>query len=133
MVLKKQVSEQKKRKLNLLVSDSIYILIGIISAGFGLKGFLLPNSFIDGGVMGISLLIFETTNISLSILIVISNLPFLTLGFSQIGKQFVIKSIIAIIGLALAIHFIPYPLIASDKLLIAVLEDFFRNRNRHDY
>lgn len=75
--------------------------------------------------MGISLLISETTNTSLSILIVVINLPFLILGFSQIGKQFVIKSIIAIIGLALIIHFIPFPLITSDKLLIAVFGGFF--------
>jgi len=86
---------------------------------------LLPNEFIDGGAMGISLLISETTNMSLSILIVAVNLPFLILGYSQIGKQFTIKSIIAIIVLALVVHFIPYPLITSDKLLIAVFGGFF--------
>ena len=114
-----------KIKISHFVRDLIFIFIGIVSAGFGLKGFLLPNSFIDGGVMGISLLISEITNISLSILIVIINLPFLILGLSQIGKQFVIKSIIAIVGLALIVHFIPYPLITSDKLLIAVFGGFF--------
>lgn len=102
------------------IRDTVFILIGIVSAGFGLKGFLLPNSFIDGGAMGISLLISETTNFSLAILIIIINLPFLILGFSQIGKGFALKSILAIIGLALIVHFIPYPLITSDKLLIAV-------------
>ena len=107
------------------VRDSIFVLIGIISAGFGLKGFLLPNSFIDGGAMGISLLISETTYISLSILIVAVNFPFVILGFSQIGKQFAFKSIVAIIGLALIVHFVPYPLITSDKLLIAVFGGFF--------
>jgi len=105
--------------------DTIFVLIGIVSAGFGLKGFLLPNSFIDGGAMGISLLISETTNVSLSILIVVVNFPFIILGFSQIGKQFSFKSILAIIGLALIVHFIPYPLITSDKLLIAVFGGFF--------
>ena len=99
--------------------------MGIVSAGFGLKGFLLPNSFIDGGAMGISLLISETSGISLSILIVAVNIPFLILGYSQIGKQFAIKSIAAIIGLALVVHFVPYPLITSDKLLIAVFGGFF--------
>jgi uncharacterized membrane-anchored protein YitT (DUF2179 family) len=108
-----------------IVKETIFILIGIISAGFGLKGFLLPNSFIDGGAMGISLLISETNNISLSILIVAINLPFLILGYSQIGKQFALKSIIAIIGLAIVVHFIPYPLITTDKLLIAVFGGFF--------
>lgn len=108
-----------------IAKDSIFILIGIVSAGFGLKGFLLPNLFIDGGAMGISLLISETTNVSLSILIVAINLPFLLFGYSQIGKQFTLKSIIAIIGLAVVVHFISYPLITSDKLLIAVFGGFF--------
>ena len=114
-------------KLNIahIAKDFILILIGIVSAGFGLKGFLLPNLFIDGGAMGISLLISETTNVSLSILIVAINLPFLLLGYSQIGKQFALKSIIAIIGLAVVVHFISYPLITSDKLLIAVFGGFF--------
>ncbi len=108
-----------------LIRDSVFILIGIASAGFGLNGFLLPNSFIDGGVTGISLLTTEMTGIPLSILIVIINLPFLFLGFSQIGKGFALKSIIAIIGLALVIQFVQYPIITSDKLLIAVFGGFF--------
>jgi uncharacterized membrane-anchored protein YitT (DUF2179 family) len=120
-------SEDKILKCNItrITKDIIFILIGIVSAGFGLKGFLLPNSFIDGGAMGISLLVSETTSVSLSILIVAVNLPFLILGYSQIGKQFALKSIIAIIGLAIVVHFIPYPLITSDKLLIAVFGGFF--------
>ena len=107
------------------ISEVFFILIGVVSAGFGLKGFLLPNSFIDGGAMGISLLISETTGFSLSILIVVVNLPFIILGYSNIGKQFAIKSILAIVALALSVHFIPYPLITSDKLLIAVFGGFF--------
>ncbi len=75
--------------------------------------------------MGISLLISEVTVIPLSVLIVAVNLPFLILGFSQIGKQFTFKSILAIIVLAIVVQFIPYPLITSDKLLIAVFGGFF--------
>ncbi|MBN2237461.1 MAG: YitT family protein [Bacteroidales bacterium] len=105
--------------------DGIWILIGIAAAGFGLKGFLLPNSFIDGGVMGISLLTKEVSGFSLPILIVLINLPFLYLGLKQMGKNFAFKSVIAIILLALAIQFIPYPVVTSDKLLIAVFGGFF--------
>ena len=108
-----------------IVRDTIFILIGIALAGFGLKGFLLPNSFIDGGVTGISLLTTEITGVPLSILIVVINLPFLMLGFSQVGKEFALKSIISIIGLALVVHFIPYPVITTDKLLIAFFGGFF--------
>lgn len=114
-----------KISLSHLITDSVLIFIGILSAGFGLKGFLLPNSFIDGGAMGISLLISEISLLSLSMLIVAVNFPFILLGYYQIGHQFAIKSILAIIGLALVVHFIPYPIITSDKLLIAVFGGFF--------
>ncbi len=108
-----------------LVKDSLLIITGILSAGFGLEAFLLPNSFIDGGVTGISLLTTELTKYPLPILIIIINIPFVVLGFTQVGKTFAIKSIIAIIGLALAITFIHYPVITSDKLLVAVFGGFF--------
>jgi uncharacterized membrane-anchored protein YitT (DUF2179 family) len=114
-----------KISLSHLLTDSVFIFIGILSAGFGLKGFLLPNSFIDGGAMGISLLISEISLLSLSMLIVAVNFPFILLGYYQIGRQFAIKSILAIVGLALVVHFIPYPIITSDKLLIAVFGGFF--------
>ena len=108
-----------------LLQDSFFILLGVLSAGFGLKGFLLPNMFIDGGAMGISLTIAELTNIPLSVLIVAINLPFIIMGFSTISKQFALKSIIAIILLAISVHFIPYPMITNDKLLIAIFGGFF--------
>lgn len=108
-----------------LLKDSFLIILGIISAGFGLKGFLIPNAFIDGGVTGISLLATELTKYPLPILIVVINIPFIILGFTQIGKPFAVKSIIAIIGLALAISYIHYPVVTSDKLLIAVFGGFF--------
>lgn len=108
-----------------LIKDSLLILVGIISAGFGLESFLLPNSFIDGGVTGMSLLATELTNYPLQILLIVINIPFIIIGFTQIGKPFAIKSVVAIIGLALAITFIHYPVITSDKLLVAVFGGFF--------
>src|SRR6476620_9349114 len=54
----------------------VFVVLGILSAGLGLKGFLLPNGFIDGGVTGISLLISETTGLSLSLLLLLINIPF---------------------------------------------------------
>lgn len=124
----KQISSKVeiiKFNITHIFREIFFIVIGIVSAGFGLKGFLIPNSFIDGGAMGISLLTAEITGVSLSILIVAINLPFIILGSSQIGKQFAIKSILAILGLALVVHFIPYPVVTTDKLLIAVFGGFF--------
>ena len=105
--------------------ELIFLSLGILSAGFGLHGFLLPNDFIDGGVTGISLLTRVLTGYPLPILIVLINIPFIVLGYFQIGRSFVIKSVIAIIGLALALNYIHYPIITSDKLLISVFGGFF--------
>ncbi len=107
------------------IRDSFLITLGIFSAGFGLKGFLIPNNFIDGGAMGISLLIHQKTNISLSLLIILINLPFLLMGWHNIGKAFSIKSILAISLLAVVVAFVPYPTITNDKLLIAIFGGFF--------
>ena len=107
------------------VSDFLLYTLGALSAGFGLRGFLLPNEFIDGGVTGISLIISELTHVPLSVLLISVNLPFIILGYSQIGKEFAIKSILAIIGLAIAVHVIPYPLVTTDKLLVAAFGGFF--------
>ena len=105
--------------------DLFLIIMGVASAGFGLKGFLLPNFFVDGGATGISLLISQTTGVSLSIIIIIVNIPFILLGYVQFGKAFVIKTAIAILFLSLSIAFVPYPVITSDKLLISVFGGFF--------
>ena len=107
------------------VRDAFLMMLGIASAGFGLKGFLIPNSFIDGGVTGISLLTEQVTGIPLPILLVVINLPFILVGYSQISKAFAVKSILAIVGLALAVYIVPYPVITTDKLLIAIFGGFF--------
>lgn len=114
-----------RKKLIREVKEALLILLGILSAGFGLKGFLLPNGLIDGGVMGISLLINKETGISLSLMIIFINLPFILLGWQQISKIFSIKSIIAISLLALVVALFPYPNVTHDKLLVAVFGGFF--------
>ena len=105
--------------------DFVLIFIGIISASFGLKGFLLPNEFTDGGATGISLLISALTEIPLYILILLINTPFIIMGFNQIGKEFTIKTIIAISGLSLSLALIEYPIITKDNLLVAIFGGFF--------
>lgn len=107
------------------IKEYIYILIGVFSAGFGLKGFLLPNRFIDGGATGISLLLENITNIELSYLLILVNLPFIVLASRTFSLKFAIKSIVAITFLALVVHYVEYPTITEDKLLIAVFGGFF--------
>lgn len=101
------------------------MFVGVLSAGFGLQGFLIPNKLIDGGVMGISLLLNKQTGFSLSLLIILINLPFILLGSRQISRIFSLKSIVAIALLAIVVAFFPYPHVTNDKLLVAVFGGFF--------
>lgn len=112
-------------EIRTLVKDSVLICLGVAAASFGLNGFLLPNKFIDGGVTGISLLTEVVTGIPLSILLVAINVPFLILGIKSISRSFAVKSAFAILLLALVVHFVHFPTITEDKLLIAVFGGFF--------
>src|SRR4030066_2418742 len=107
------------------IRDFVFISIGVILASIGLKGFLFPNNFLDGGAMGVSLLLRILTGFNLSVLIVLINLPFILLGAKQISVPFAIKSSLAIFVLAILVHMIQLPTITDDKLLIAVFGGFF--------
>ncbi len=107
------------------IKDFLVITLGIFSAAFGLKSFLLPNSFIDGGATGISLLLTEITHLPLWILLLMVNIPFVFLGFKVIGSQFAIKTAISIAGLSIVVALVPFPDVTHDKLLVAVFGGFF--------
>ena len=108
-----------------ILLNSFLISLGVLSAGFGLKGFLLPNDFIDGGAVGISLLISNVTGVSLSILLVVVNLPFIILGYRTVGYEFAIKTALGIVALSIMVAVFTYPQITEDKLLVSVFGGFF--------
>jgi uncharacterized membrane-anchored protein YitT (DUF2179 family) len=101
------------------------VALGILSAAFGLKGFLLSSRFIDGGVTGVSMLLSDVLGVPLALLIPLINLPFIALGFRQVGARFAVKSAAAIAGLALCLAFVHFPDVTPDKLLTAVFGGFF--------
>ncbi len=107
------------------IKSIFLIVLGIFSASFGLKGFLIPNQFIDGGVTGISMLVSFSSGIPLSLLIFVINVPFIILGFSQISRTFAIKAFAAIAGLSIVLATVNFPVITHDKLLIAIFGGIF--------
>ncbi|HEY4194219.1 MAG TPA: YitT family protein [Mucilaginibacter sp.] len=114
-----------RRQIRNLAGSFVLMILGILSAGMGLKGFLLSSHFIDGGVTGISMLIYDTTGAPLSVLIFVINVPFLILGYKRLGISFAIKSSVAIAGLSLCLAFVHFPDVTHDKLLTAVFGGFF--------
>lgn len=120
-------NEVRLRRIDIarIVKDFFFISLGVLSATFGLKGFLLPDGFLDGGAVGISLLINVTTGFDLSILIVVINIPFMVIAYTQVSKVFALKTLAAIVCLAVCVAFIEFPLITHDKLLISFFGGFF--------
>lgn len=108
-----------------LLKDGILIITGIFSAAFGLKGFLMSSHFIDGGVTGVSMLISSLSGASLAILIPVINLPFIIMGYRHIGKEFALKSTLAIAGLAIVLGTVSFPDVTPDLLLTSVFGGFF--------
>ena len=107
------------------LSDIIYLVLGVISASFALKSFLVPNHFLDGGVTGISLLLHEVYHWNLGIVLMVLNIPFIILAYFQIGKHFAIRSFLTILLIIITIYFVPFHEMTHDKLLVAVFGGFF--------
>ncbi|WP_342575444.1 YitT family protein [Solibacillus sp. FSL K6-1781] len=105
------------------IGQKIIVIIGGLIAAYGLEAVLIPNNVSDGGITGISIVISQLTPISLGLLIALLNIPFIYLGYKQIGKTFAINSVIGIASLAIGtslMHHVP-TIITGDALLITVV------------
>lgn len=113
------------KRFRLELFNAVLLTLGILSAGMGLKGFLLSSNFIDGGVTGVSMLLSKTIGLPLALFLPLVNLPFVAVGWYQIGWAFAVRSVLGIAGLALVLVFIPYPDVTPDLVLTAVFGGFF--------
>ena len=107
--------------------ELLYLVAGVASAALGLESFMLPNGLFDGGVTGISLLAARLLpgDPPLSVLLVVLNLPFVWLGYKQLGRGFAIRALLAIVALAVVLETVHFPVVTQDKMLIAVFGGFF--------
>ena len=108
-----------------LFLEVLQLVIAILLASIGLKVFLLPNGFLDGGVTGIAILLSQLFEVEVSYILPIISLPFFILGWFTVSKRILIKSILCVLALALAIHFENFSSITEDKLLISIFGGLF--------
>ena len=110
-----------RRKLRGYIGKYLTIIIGAIIASIGLKIFLIPNQIIDGGVVGVSIMMSAVTGLPLGVFMVGLNLPFLYIGYRQLGKSFTIATGVAIVCLSLWSEiFNPVQQITQDYFLAAI-------------
>jgi uncharacterized membrane-anchored protein YitT (DUF2179 family) len=108
-----------------LVRQATFILAGVLAASLGLKSFLIPIGFIDGGVTGVSLLLTGVTGLPLSLWLPLINLPFIAVGLTQLGRAFAARSSLAITALAIVVGFVDFPIVTKDLFLTALFGGFF--------
>ena len=108
-----------------LIIEGVQISVGIVLASIGLKAFLLPNGFLDGGATGIAILISEIFNTNISLVLLVVSIPFLALAYVSLTRKIFWKSLISISALAVFIHFENFSSITEDKLLIAIFGGLF--------
>lgn len=101
----------------------IFVMIGAVIAAYGLEAVLIPNLVSDGGVTGISIVLSQMFEVPLGVLIALINIPFIYLGYKQIGKSFAINSVVGIITLAVGTSLMHHveTIIVGDTLLVTVV------------
>ena len=112
---------EAKNKFSAIIKKYLLLTLGAIVYAAGLETFFVPNNLIDGGVDGVSMMISYLTDTPLSVFVVLLNIPFLYLGYKQIGKTFTISTLYSIVVLALAIqYFHTTPNITYDIILATI-------------
>ena len=103
-----------------LLKNCIFITLGVFIVAFALESFLIPNSVIDGGIIGISMILSYLTKWNLGIIVVLLNLPFILLAYKKMGIKFVIKTIYACVVLALALNIFAKYTVTEESFLATI-------------
>jgi uncharacterized membrane-anchored protein YitT (DUF2179 family) len=104
-----------------LIKRALFIILGAIFMGVGLEEFLVQNNILDGGIVGISIILSYLTGWKLGLIIFILNIPFFYLGYKQIGKTFALSSLLAVAVLSLTTGFLHDLPVFTDDLLLATV------------
>lgn len=122
----KNIREHKQRTLGNIIMRGIFIIIGAFIVAVALELFLVPNMITDGGITGISVMSSYLSDLPLGIFLFIFNLPFLIIGYKQIGKTFAFSSLVGIIVMSLATMLLhPVDPFVTDTLLAFVFGGIF--------
>lgn len=108
------------KKFFSIIKKGFFLTLGAFTAGFAIDTFLVPNNIIDGGIVGVSMILSYLLKYNLGILLIILNIPFICLAFTKMGKNFVIQTFYAILMFAIATNIFHSITITNDLLLATV-------------
>ena len=110
----------KNNRLKTILSYIIIILAATLAA-YSLDTFLIPNNILDGGVTGISIIISKVFSIPISLLVILINIPFVYVGYRNLGKNFLIRTIIAMLTFSISLSFFESFHEVTDEILLATI------------
>jgi uncharacterized membrane-anchored protein YitT (DUF2179 family) len=121
-VLLKEIQDQvQKEKKGKILKRTFFIILGAILMGVGIEIFLVPNNVMDGGIVGISIILSYLSGIKLGLFLFLLNVPFFFLGYKQIGKTFAISTFLGITVLSITTTLLhPIPPFTDDLILVTV-------------
>jgi uncharacterized membrane-anchored protein YitT (DUF2179 family) len=115
------VAATKKKRVIKEATQLVMITFGAVIAAFGLDMFLVPNAILDGGVIGLSIIAAELTNISMSIFLILFNLPFLYIGYRRMGLKFTLRTLYGVIILSASTAYLHHFEAVTDDLFLATI------------
>ena len=114
------MSKIKNKTTRNLVSY-ILLTIGAIISALALECFLIPNTILDGGITGISIILFKLFAIPVSLLVLILNIPFVFVGYKNLGKHFLYRTIYSMIIFSLFLSYFENVTPFVDDILLATV------------
>lgn len=114
-------TQHGKTSLAKVLKRILFITLGALLVSVGLEIFLIPNRIIDGGIVGISIILSYLSGWQIGLFLFVLNLPFVLLGYKQIGKTFALSTLLGITVMSIATNFLhPVPSLTQDALLATV-------------
>ena len=113
--------KRMKNKTARNIMNFTMLTIGTIIAAFALELFLIPNTILDGGITGISIIVYKITNIPLSILVLFLNIPFLYVGYRNLGKKFLLRAVYSMLTFSLFLSFFELFKPFTEEILLATV------------
>lgn len=113
----KRVKNKGLRK----IVEYLVLTLGSVIAAFALEQFLIPNTILDGGVTGISIIIYKVTNVPLSVLVLLINIPFIYIGYKNLGKRFLFRTIYSMLVFSLFLSFFEMFSPLTEEILLATV------------
>ena len=110
----------RRRNARIIISY-IMLTFGSVLAAFALETFLIPNTILDGGVTGISIIVSKLTDLPVSGLVLILNIPFIYIGYKSLGKEFLMSAVYSMILFSLSLSVFQYIEPVTEQMLLATV------------